>query len=389
MIEEVRQTRPARAAAQALGWLQNAMAPALMHRRIILVALISTVLAALYWLGIASDRYVSTAHIVIQRTDLAGGQGIDLSNLLSGAAGGGARADQLLLRDHLLSVDMLRKLDAELDLRAHYSDRRRDALSRMWAQDNAMEWFHRHYLARTSVELDEYSGVLIVRAQAYDAPTAQAITALLVREGERFMNELAHDLARDQVRFLEGQVADMNQRAMQARQALLDFQNRAGLVSPQATAESRVALVAQLEAQRAELQTQRAALQAYLVADHPNIVQLDQHINALDRQIAREQARLAAPTGAALNRTVEEFQRLEMDANFAHEMYKTALTALERGRIEATRTIKKIAVLQAPTLPEYPMEPRRTYNTVVFMLVALLLAGVLHLLTAIVRDHKD
>jgi capsular polysaccharide transport system permease protein len=48
-----------------------------------------------------------------------------------------------------------------------------------------------------------------------------------------------------------------------------------------------------------------------------------------------------------------------------------------------------VSVIQAPTEPEYPLEPRRLYNTVVFMLVALMLAGVAHLMLAIVRDHKD
>jgi capsular polysaccharide transport system permease protein len=105
--------------------------------------------------------------------------------------------------------------------------------------------------------------------------------------------------------------------------------------------------------------------------------------------MSQEQAKLASPNGKTLNRTVEEFQRLEMEAAFAQDIYKTGLMALEKGRIEATRMIKKVSVLQAPTIPEYALEPRRFYNTLVFMLVALLLAGVAHLLAAIVRDHKD
>jgi len=86
---------------------------------IILVAVFLT--AAFYWLVIASDRYVSEAHIVIERTDMpSGGATMNLSNILSGQLNG-SRGDQLLMRDHLLSVDMLRKLDTALNLRAHYS----------------------------------------------------------------------------------------------------------------------------------------------------------------------------------------------------------------------------------------------------------------------------
>jgi capsular polysaccharide transport system permease protein len=359
----------------------------LLRRRIISAALVFSLLAAVYWLLIASDRYVSEAHVIIQRTDLAGGQTMDFASLLGGA--GGNRADQLLLRDHLLSVDMLKKVDAVLDLRAHYSDRERDPISRMWFQDASIERFHRYYLSRVSVEFDDYSGVLIVKAQGYDPKTAHAITTHLVQEGEHFMNGMAHSLAQDQVAFLEKQVAKMNERVIEARQASLSYQNKKGLVSPQATAENLAGIVARLEAQRTELEAQRSALQAFLVPKHRNILQINQQIAAVEKQVILEQAKLASPDGKTLNRTIAEFQRLEMEAAFTQDVYKTALMALEKGRIEAIRTIKKVSVLQAPTVPEFALEPRRYYNTLVFILVTMLLAGVAHLLIAIVRDHKD
>jgi capsular polysaccharide transport system permease protein len=385
--KEEKSRRP-RLAARAVAWLRHEMAPAIFRRRIIGAALIASLLAAFYWLLIASDRYVSEAHVIVQRTDLSSAQGMDFSSLLAGAVGTN-RPDQLLLRDHLRSVDMLKKLDATLNLRKHYSDPRHDFFSRMWDEEASLEQFHDHFLARTSIEFDDYSGVLMIKAQGYDPKTAHAITTQLVREGEQFMNRMAHDLAQAQVSFLEQQVGVMGQRALHARRAVLDYQDRKGLVSPQASAESIAAIVARLEGQRTELQTQRSSLLTYLVADHPNVVMLNQQIAAVEKQLAQEQARLAAPSGRTLNRTVEEFQRLEMDAVFAQDVYKTALVALERGRVEATRTIKKVSALQAPSLPEYPVEPRRIYNTVVFLLVAMLLAGVAQMLVTIVRDHTD
>jgi capsular polysaccharide transport system permease protein len=359
----------------------------LLERRILSAAVIASLLAAVYWLGIASDRYVSEAKVIIQRTDLPGGQGVDFSSLLGGASG--SRADQLLLREHLQSVDMLKKLDANLQLRAHYSQISLDLLSRMWAQDNPMEWFHRYYLSRVSIEFDDYAGVLLIKGQGFDAKTAQAITTELVQEGERFMNGLANSLAQEQVTFLDTQVALMSQRAMQTRQAVLRFQNNAGLVSPQATVQNFSSIVATLEGQLATLETQRRSSQAYLVPGHPSIVQLNQQISAVQQQIEQEKAKLASPGGKTLNRTVEEFQRLEMEAAFAQDVYKTGLAALEKGRLEAIRTIKTVSVLQSPSVPELALEPRRLYNTLVVLLVALLLAGIAHLLVAIVRDHKD
>ncbi|GAA5786920.1 chain-length determining protein [Chitiniphilus shinanonensis] len=388
MIEKLKRQPLARLPLRVLAWVRHEMAPTLLRHRIIGAAVVVSLLSAVYWLAIASDRFVSEARVIIQRTDLVGGPSMDFSSLLAGM-GNGSRADQLLLRDHLLSVDMLKKLDSALDLRAHYHDPARDPLSRMWSHDPGIERFHRHYLSRVSVEFDEYAGVLVIKAEGYDARMAHAITTLLVQEGELFMNRMAHGLAQAQVTFLEQQLSQMGARALRARQAVLAYQNEKGLVSPQATAENIAAIVASLTAQRAELEARRGALRAYLVPDHPDLVLLEQRIAAVTAQLTQEQAKLAAPGGKALNRLVEEFQRLEAEAGFAQDVYKTALVALEKGRIEATRTIKKMSVLQAPTLPEYPLVPRRFYNALVFLLVTMLLAGVAHLLAAIVRDHTD
>jgi capsular polysaccharide transport system permease protein len=387
MIKNLKKTRLAQWSKPAVRWLHQEVALVLLRNSIIGIAVVASLLAAVYWLAIASDRYVSEARVIIQRTDLPGGQTMDFASLLGGTGGG--RADQLLLRDHLLSVDMLKKLDRALNLRSHYSDRQRDPLSRMWSKTDSMEDFHRHYLSRVSIELDDFSGVLVIKAQGYDAETAQAITTFLVQEGGRFINGMARSLAQNQVDFLEKQLVGMNQRAIVARQAVLLYQDKAGLVSPLATTENIAAIVAKLEAQRTELETQRSVGQAYLVKDHPSIVQLSQQIVAVEKQIATEQAKLTSVDGKTLNRTVEQFQRLEMSAAFTQDVYKTGLVALEKGRIEALRTIKTVSLLQAPTEPEDAMQPRRYYNTLVFALLALLLAGVVHLLTAIVRDHKD
>jgi capsular polysaccharide transport system permease protein len=352
------------------------------------VALIASVVAALYWGLIASDRYVSEARVIVQRTDLGGNQGMDVGSLLGGFSSGNM-ADQLLLRDHLLSVDMLKKLDARFNLRAHYSDWRRDPIARMWFERADLEWFHSHYLSRVSVDVDPASGILIIKTQAYDSGTALAIATAIVEEGERFMNAMAHGLARAQVAFLEGQVDDVNKRVMLARQIVLDFQNKNGLVSPQSTAENVLAIVNRLDGQLAELQTRRAALLGYLVPQSPNVVELNQQIAAIERQIKQERGRLASPNGKTLNRTVEEFQRLQMNAEFTQDVYKTALSALESGRVEATRTLKKLSVLQSPTDPQYPLEPRVIYNTILFTIAAFLIAGIVHLLAAVIRDHQD
>lgn len=389
MIDRIKKTKLGSQSIEYFDRVQNDLGIAILKQRVLSVALLIGLLLSFYWIVVASDRYISESHIIIQRTDISGNtQNLDISSLLG--QGGSNRSDQMLLRDYLLSVDMLKKLDAKLNLKAHYSNHDNDIISRMWSSNPSMEWFHRHYLERTSIDYDDFNGVLVIKVQAYDAKTAHAIAAMLVQEGEHYMNELAQNLAQTQVVFLERQVVNLGSKALQARQNVLDYQNKKGLVSPQAETENLVGILAKLKQEKSELQTQKSALQSYLVGTHPNIVMLEQKIASIDKQINQEQAKLTSiNNGKSLNRTVEEYQRLELAASLSQDIYKSALVALEKGRIEALRTIKTVSVLQAPTVPEYPMQPRRIYNTIVSLLVCLLIAGLLHLLIAVIRDHKD
>lgn len=360
----------------------------LSHKWISGIAALSCLLATLYWGLIASDRYVSEARIVLERTDIASGQTVDFASLMGGSSAQ-SRSDQLMLRNHLLSMDMLDAIDAKLNLRAHYSNREHDFFSRMWSPTVPREWFYRHFLGRVSVDFDDYTGVLVVKAQAYDAETSHAIALLLLEEGERSMNDMSRRLSQAQVDFVEKQVAEMAKRYQDARMAVTKFQSEKGLISPQNAANSLAAVINELEAQRAEIQARRTALLGYLAPQAPAVVELNLQLAALERQANQERARLASRNTGAINSMLENFQQLEMAANFAGDIYKTSLVALEKARIEATRTLKKVSVLQSPSIPESALEPRRLYNTIVFIVITLILMGILHLLVAIVRDHKD
>lgn len=345
-----------------------------------------TVLAIPYWLLVASDRYVSQATVIIQRTDQISSPGIAIPGVSPGNTNA---ADQLLLREYLLSEDMLAKLDATLDLRSHYSNWRRDPVSRMWFKDAPTEWFYQYWLNRIQVDYDDYSGVLRIKAQAYDAKTAQAIVNLMVELGEAHMNEIGHRLAYSQVEFLSRETTTAHDRLLDATQKLIDFQNRKGLVAPQTTAENLNALIDKLEAQKTDIQTQLASLPANLNANQPMVVMLKKSLSAVQQQIAQRRAELASPSSSTLNYTVEEFQRLKMQTDFTQDLYKTALSSLEQGRMDAARTLKIVSILQSPTKPTYPLKPERFYNALVTLLIGLAMIGVVKLMESIILDHVD
>jgi capsular polysaccharide transport system permease protein len=343
-------------------------------------------LFSLYWGVFAASRYVSESHVVVETLQEGAAVPMEISALFTGSTS--EQKDILLLRDYMLSADMLRTLDERLKLRKHYSSSY-DVFSRLWGESVSAERFLLYYQRRVEAEYDEYSGLLVIRAQAYTPAVAHAIAASLVQEGERFMNELAHKVAREQVAFAEREVANVSQRLLAARQAVLAYQNEHKLVSPTATVESRSAVAAQIESQLSALHARRRALEGYLAPTAPDLVQVNMQVRALEQQLAADRSRLASSNGEPLNRVAEEFDRLLMEAGFQQDVYKTALTALERARIDANRMLKKVSVVQAPTMPEYSLEPARLYNITTYLVATVLLTGIVQLLIVIVREHRD
>ena len=349
--------------------------------------LAGSLLCIFYW-TFSSDRYVSEATILIQNTEQITTSSIDVTTLLSGM-GSPNKNDQLLLSEYLLSVDMLKKLDRALNLRDHYSDSRWDFASRMWLGKYYLEWFYHYYLSRVSVTYDEISGVLRIEAQAYDPDTAHKIAQLLVQDGEKYMNEMSHTLAKVQVEFLDKQVTQAQIQVLNASKNLLNFQNQKGLISPKATIESIHNIISKLEGQRTELQTQLASLPHNLDKNHPTKKSITQSIIALEHQIIQEQMKLASTNGNPLNSLMEEEQLLKLELSFKQDIYQTSLAALEKGKMDVARTLKHVSIIQQPILPEYAWQPRRIYGIVTTFCISLLILGITKLLKSIIIDHVD
>lgn len=348
------------------------------------MAFIAIIAVSFYWAIWAEDRYISRATVVLESPQIAATD-ISFSNILTG---GNSNSDLLLLREHLLSVDMLKKVQAELPFRQHYSENG-DFFARLHNANAPIEDLHDYYGKRVSLEMDDYSGVLNIEVEAFTPDFAHAVAQLLLTAGEAHMNEMGRRLAEEQVNFLERQITRLEQRFDETRTDLLAYQNEHGLISPLHTVESLNQVVATLEGDLARLQAQYTASRSFQSIRSAELVQIQSSISALQQQIDKERNRLAQATGDSLNKISSEYQTLELKAQFAEQTYSSALAALENTRIEAARKLKQVSVLQSPLLPEYATKPERLYNASVFAIIALFLAFITSMIMLIIRDHRD
>jgi len=341
--------------------------------------------AVLYFGVIASDRYVSRAELVIKQSDQIKMLPDTLSML---GLGGSNHEDVLLIQDYLRSPDLLDKLDKELGLKAHYQSNQVDYFSRL-PINVSREKFIKYYREHLTLHLDEFSGVLTIELQTFDASYGQKVVSLMLKESENFINKLGHQVALEQLTFVEKEV-DRAYRRVQAEKAkVLEFQNSHHLISPESTSSARLGVVSQIEGELAQQQAQLKQLQSYMKETAPAVVSVQARVDALTKQLAQEQARLTGVDKDAMNEVTARYMDVQTQATLAADLYKSGLISLEQARVEAYRKLKHLLVVSQPTLAEDAEYPRRLYNLLTTGVLLCLLYGLIIMGLATLREHQD
>ncbi|HZD52783.1 MAG TPA: hypothetical protein VE175_07025 [Woeseiaceae bacterium] len=347
-------------------------------------------LVAIYLGVFAADRYVSESVVVVRQegTAMAIPGGVDALSALFGSSMA-SNEDQLMLQAHILSMDMLRQLDEKLDLRQAYSSPRLDFVFRL--DSNAtQEEFLDYYRSRVEVEVNDASGLLTIRTQGFTPEIAQAVNQEVVAISERFINESSHELAREQMSFAESELESARAKLDNARNNILKFQEEHGILDPTAQAVANTGLTAELQAMQARQQAELKGMQAYLNDDAPQIQALKAQIAGIREQLqAERRGSVSNADGMSLNVMAGEYQELLADLEFVTDAYRGALTALETARIESTRKLKSLVLVESPAVAESAEYPRRVYSLTALLLGLTLLYGIGRLIVATIEDHLE
>ena len=346
-------------------------------------------IAVVYMGFIASDRYVSRAELIIKQADQIKMLPDALSML---GLGGSNHQDVLLIQDYLNSWDLLSKLDTELGLKSHYQSGQADYFSRL-PSDVSREDFIKYYREHLTLRLDELSGVLTIELQAFAPEYGQQVVGLMLKESERFINKLGHQVALEQLAFVEQEVNRAYQRLQDEKAKVLAFQNSHELISPESTSSARLGVVSQIEAELVRHQAELKQLRSYMRDTAPGVISVQSRVNALTKQLEQERAKLTGVnTGIekeAMNEITASYMDVQTQATLAADLYKTGLISLEQARLEAYRKLKHLLVISQPSLAEDAEYPRRLYNLATIGVLLCLFYGLVVMGLATLREHQD
>jgi capsular polysaccharide transport system permease protein len=350
------------------------------------VVALPTAAAVLYFSAFASDVYISESRFVVRSPSVPPSAG--LGSVLQGVGLSRASDDALAVHDYVVSRDALRQLEANLGLSRSFGAPTVDRLSRFAGidPDGSFEALHRYYLRRVSIAVDGVSAISVLRTSAFSAPEALRMNQMLLEAGEQLVNQINERSRQDTLRQATEELAQAEKRSRAAAAAIAQFRSDKSVFDPDRQSALQLQLVSKLQDELISARTQLAQVQE-LARDNPQIAPLQRRVEAMQREIAAETAKVVGPTQSLSGKSAA-FSILETDRMLADKQLAAALLYLEQARREALRKQLYLERIVEPSLPDSPVEPRRLRGVAATFALGLLAWGILSLLVAGVREHR-
>ena len=353
----------------------------------LLVVVLPTLLAAIYFLLIASPRYVSETRFIVRSAERSAPSSLGVA--LQGVGLAATQTDAFAVHEYVSSRDSLRELSRRYDIAAILAPPGADAFSRYprpW-EDRSEEGLYKGFQRFITVGYDSTTGISTLRVQAFRPRDAQALNEALLAGGEQLINRMNERASADAVAQAQAAREEARVRLTGAQQQLTAFRNREQFIDPEITARESSQLTGGLQAQVAALRAERAQI----AAEAPNSPQLptfDARIRAYQAQIEAERARVAGASGSLATK-ISVYEDLALARELADRELTQATAAVISAEQEARRQKLYLDRVVSPSLPDKPAQPKRWMAVLTVFASTLLAYGVGWLLWAGVREHRQ
>jgi capsular polysaccharide transport system permease protein len=354
--------------------------------RLALFVGLPTLAVLFYTLFIATPRYVSEFEITYQTYGSPQRLSTGLVQTVLGERSSNSVELSTILYEYIRSPALLQKLDSELHLRQYYSSSKVDYLSRM-SRDASPATFLLYYRWFVSVSQGS-GGYLTIDVQAFDPAFAKRLAAAIVTACDKMVDGMSARARNDEVKFAEQEVKRQEDRIRKARTALTSFQNAHGDLDPRTSATDLGKIAAGLESQLSAARSQLTDALSYMSPTTPTVAQLKLKIAALEDQLRRERARLAATDGTTpYSKILDQYSALQLEEEFARSAFQAAQQGLVVARANAARQQNYLIDFAPPSAPNKATVYVPTVYTLTVLLISLVAFGIGSLVTGAFRDQ--
>ena len=352
----------------------------------LVVVVLPTLVAGVYFGLIASDIYVSEARYAVRSNAESSSMSV-FDTVLSGGSTTSANEDAMVVRDFILSRDMIEELNRRVSIRQHYQSNEVDGISRFDA-DDSLEDFHEYYQQMITVNVDSSSNITTLRVRAFDKFTAHQIAETIIALSEKLVNGMSDRIISDTLRFARTEVDQTETRVRDASQALTRFRSETRSIDPGQETTAVLGIVTELESRLAAARTELIEAKSFMSADSPQIGVLEAKVEALQLQVLVERQRLASEDAVTdYTQLIDDYEPLVLEQELAKQRYASTLTSLELARAEAQRKQRYLLSFVEPQIPDEAVEPLKIRAVSTVFLFSVLIYGIGGLIWAAVKDH--
>ena len=380
--EAAKQATAARLAHKPKSWLAKA-SPLLW-----ITVIIPTVISVLYFGLVASDQFTSESSFVVRSSKNQAALS-DIGAILQGAGFSRAQDDTYTVRDYMQSRTALGELGKKLPVRQFYEENG-DLFSRFNAFGlfDSNEAFYQYYVKKVGINFDVISGITTLGVTSFNASESAKINQALLAQGEDLINKLNTRARKDTIRYAEDAVKVAEERVQEAAANLTEYRTKHGIFDLKAQSEVQMGLISKLQDELIVIQTQLDQVRA-VTPDNPQIPGLKAREQSLRKEITSQLRQIFGGGNNSLANQAADYQRLFLENELAEKQMAVAVTSLENAKAEAERQQLYLEVVSQPSVPDMAQLPTRIYNIIATLIIGLIVYGILSLLIASVREHKN
>lgn len=352
-----------------------------------ITVVLPTLVAILYFGIFASDVYISESRFVVRSPDKPAATGLGV--LLKSAGFTNAGDEIYAAQDYVLSRDALAALNRGGVIANAYGSHDVSIFDRFnaFGFSGTFEDLYKYYQGKVKVNHDTSSSITTLTVRAYKPLDARRMNERLLEMAEMTVNKMNTRGRQDLIQFAQAEVNDAVAKARNAALALSVYRNREGVVDPEKQATVQVQLISKLQDELIASRTELIQLRS-IAPENPQIPALRTRIEGLARQIDAELGKVAGGKNS-LAVTAARYQRLALESQFADKQLASALASLEEARNEARRKQAYVERIVQPNLPDEPLEPQRFRGVLATFVLGLVAWGILTMLSAGIREHRD
>lgn len=357
---------------------------AFMFLRLAAFVLLPTLITGHYFYNVATPMYATKSEMVIQQAQPQSAVGS--SSLFASPLA--TAQDSITVQGYLQSREAMLRLDADHGFKAHFSAPEIDDLQRL-APDASNEAAYKVYRRNVKIGFDPTEGIIKMEVSAADPQVSAAFSRALISYAEEQVDQLTQRLREDQMAGATENYAKAEENVRLAQQQVIDLQERRGIFSAEAEANS---MMGQISALENELLQERLGLRELLENPDPNatrVSQSERNIARLEEMVAelRSQMTEGNETTISLARITGELMMAESELQTRQMLLSQSLEQLETARIEANRQVRYLSTGVSPVPPDRPTYPRAFENTAVACLIFLGIYLMASITVSILREQ--